>query len=90
MTVIMPSGLFGPWLPGAPEPERSAGLRALAVAVACHCGSGHPAVDALRRAERDPGAADAALRAFDALPSLKRRHVLSVYIAVMSPGRGGR
>ncbi len=84
--VIMPSGLFGPWRIGVTEPDRTAGLRALAALVAVYCGSGHPTVAALRKAERDPEAADAALMAFDGLPALKRRYVVATYARLMRPG----
>jgi hypothetical protein len=78
---------FGPWMPGAPEAERVAGLRALAALICVHCGSDHVAVDALRRAESDVTAADQALVEFDKLPSLRRRHVLATYAALMRPRR---
>jgi hypothetical protein len=84
--VVMPSGLFGPWRPNVPEAERRAGLRALAALVAVYCGSDHPAVGAMRKAERDPGAADEALKAFDGLPALKRRYVVSTYARLMRSG----
>jgi hypothetical protein len=77
--------LFGPWLPGIPEAERRAALRALAALVAVFAGSDDPAVAALRHAEADAGALDQALEAFDRLPSLWRRRVIASYAKLMSP-----
>jgi hypothetical protein len=77
-------------MPGIPEPDRVAGLRALAALVAVHCGSDHPAVAALRHAELDTSTSDRALAMFDKLPALPRRKIISVYAAVMYPRQRGR
>jgi len=82
-----PAGLFGPWMPRIAEVERVAGLRAIAALVCVHCGSDHPAVDLLRRAEADVGAADQALIELDRLPSLWRRRVIASYARLMRPRR---
>ncbi len=79
------AGLFGPWVPGVPEAERRAALRALAALVAVFAGSDDPAVSALRRAEVDVGASDQALEAFDKLAALPRRKIISVYARLMRP-----
>jgi hypothetical protein len=89
-TVVMPSGLFGPWIPGIPEPDRRAGLRALAALSAVFAGSGHPVVAALRKAEAEPETAGEALALFDKLPTLRRRQVLATYARIMSPTRASR
>jgi hypothetical protein len=85
-SALLALGVFGPWLPGIPEHDRAAGLRALAALVAVYCGSGDPVVDALRRAELDATTSDQALAAFDALPAL-RRWLLATYAMLMSPSR---
>jgi len=74
-------------MPGIAEVERVAGLRAIAALVCVHCGSDHPAVDLLRRAEADVGAADQALIELDRLPSLWRRRVIASYARLMRPRR---
>jgi hypothetical protein len=81
--VVMPSGLFGPWLPGIPEPDRRAGLRCLAGLAAVFCGSRDPVVTALRRAELSPDTAGEALALFDKIPSRRRREILATYAAIM-------
>ncbi len=83
--VPLPAGVFGPWVPGIPEHERRAGLRALACLCAVFGGMGHPAVAALRRAELDPDAAGEALALFDRLPTLRRRQVVATYARIMRP-----
>ena len=67
------AGPFGPFRPDTPEPDRVAGLRAIAALVSVYCGADHVVVDLLRRAEADVGASDEALAEFDQLPSLRRR-----------------
>jgi hypothetical protein len=81
--------LFGPWLPGIPEAERRAALRALAALVAVFAGSHDPAVAALRHAELDISTSDQALAMFDQLPALPRRKIIATYAQLMRP-RGGR
>jgi hypothetical protein len=83
--VVMPSGLFGPWVPGLTEPDRRASLRALAMLCAVFCGSSDPVVAALRKAELKPDTADQARALFDKLPTLRRRQVLATYARVMRP-----
>jgi hypothetical protein len=88
MTAISPPALlFGPWVPDISETERVAGFRALAALTAVFAGSGHVAVGALRRAESDASLSGAAQAAFDGLPALPRRKIISVYAAVMYPRR---
>jgi hypothetical protein len=82
---VMPSGLFGPWVPGIPEPDRRAGLRALAALASVFCGSRDPVVEALRKAELAPEAADQALALFEKIPTRRRREILASYAAVMRP-----
>jgi predicted O-methyltransferase YrrM len=73
---------YGPWTPNLSEPERVARFRTLAGVTAAFCGSSHPAVAALRTAERDDEAAQAAREQFEDLPALTRRRVLSVFAKV--------
>jgi hypothetical protein len=80
---LMPSGLFGPWLPEIPEPDRRAGLRALAALAAVFVGSNAPVVAALRKAELEPASAGEALKLFDRIPSRQRRNILCSYAGVM-------
>jgi hypothetical protein len=80
---------IGPWRDDLPDAERIGRLRAFAALCAVLCGSDHVVVDLLRRAEADPIASDHALAAFDRLPSLRRRHGLATYAAIMRP-RSGR
>jgi hypothetical protein len=82
---IMPSGLFGPWVPGVPESDRRAGLRALAALAAVFVGSNAPVVEALRRAELEPNTAGEALKLLDRIPTRQRRNILCSYAAVMKP-----
>src|SRR5262249_33494074 len=82
--MVMP---FGPWTVGVAEPDRVAGLRALAALSAVFAGSGHPVVAALRMAEAEPETAGQALSLFDKLPTLRRRQVIATYAAVMRPRR---
>jgi hypothetical protein len=78
---------FGPFRPDADRVERVAGFRAFAVLTAVFAGSDHVVVDLLRRAEADVGMSDLALAAFDRLPALPRRKIISVYAAVTRPRR---
>jgi hypothetical protein len=78
---------FGPFRQGIAEVERVAGLRGLTSLTAVFAGSSHPAVSALRRAEMDASASDAALAEFDKLAALPRRKIISVYAAIMDPRR---
>lgn len=82
---IMPSGLFGPWLPEISEPDRRAGLRALAALCRVFIGSNSAIVAALRRAELEPEFGDQARVLFDKLPTLQRRRVLGTYAFLMRP-----
>lgn len=73
----MSAGDFGPWREGIGAAERVARLRELAAIACLVVGPAHPFVAALRTAEGDETAAPAALRELDALPALKRRHILA-------------
>lgn len=101
MTVLTPSVILAgaasrepealpplpPLCPDAIEVERIAGCRALAGISACHVGSQHPVVDALIAAEMDVRKSAAAQAAFDKLPAIKRRRIVSTFAAIMSPSR---
>src|SRR5258707_16654 len=76
---------FGPWSPDVDSVERVAQLRALCALAAVFCSSQHPLVAELRRAETDPDAAERALTLLDALPSLTRRRLISVFAVVTFP-----
>jgi hypothetical protein len=76
---------FGPWVPGVDAAERKAQLRSLAALGAAFLGSGSPVVMALREAEADPTKAADALAALNAVPTLRRRRLLSVFGAVTWP-----
>jgi hypothetical protein len=78
---------FGPFRHGLAETERVAELRSIAALVAIYCGSSSPAVMALREAESDATASEAALAAVNAIPSLMRRRLLSVFGSVTWPSK---
>lgn len=80
-------GPFSPTVRG--HQERCCMLRSLAALVACHCGSAHPLVLILRRAEHDPMAFAAAQPAFEALPALTRRRVISTFSRLTWPTKTG-
>jgi hypothetical protein len=86
---MTPASPFGPWVAGIAGDERKVQLRSIAVLVAAFCGSSAPAVGALRDAEADTTKSDAALAALDAIPTLKRRRLLSVFGAVTWPANRG-
>lgn len=73
----MSGASFGPWRPGLPEGERVARIREVAAVACLIVGRSHPLVAALRSAETDTAKSAAALEQFDALPALKRRHILA-------------
>jgi hypothetical protein len=89
MTDAIKAALFGPWVPVADRGERMARFRMLASLVAIYTGSWHPLVAELRAAESDEAAADRALIAFNALPAIPRRKILSTWGATQWP-RGAR
>ena len=72
------------WLIDVPDPERQARLRELRLTARFILGPRHPVTAALSAAVSDPGQANEALAAVDALPALQRRRVLAV-IAVVLP-----
>lgn len=78
---------YGPWSPTCDRIERGKQLRSLAALVAAHYGSEHPLVSELRAAETDPMAFVRAQEAFERLPSLTRRKVLSTFSAITRPIR---
>jgi len=82
---VPPAGLFGPFLPHTDRAEQKAQFRALAMGAAVYVGSSHPLIDMLRRAETDHNAAAEALAMFDRLPSLRRRHIIATFAAIMRP-----
>ena len=76
---------FGPWQSGISETERIARLRCLRAIGHLLVGKAAPLLDALRSAEADPSARDAAAVALETLPALSRRRILSAYLAVNAP-----
>ncbi|HMA71787.1 MAG TPA: hypothetical protein VKP67_09920 [Xanthobacteraceae bacterium] len=86
-SALLAPGALGSFRPDIANVECVAAPRAIGRLIAVNCGGDHPAVDALRHAEADATTSDQALAAFDAMPATKRRKILSVYIAVMSPSR---
>jgi hypothetical protein len=83
----MTSGMstFGPWVAGIDPAEREKQFRSLAALAAVFLGSSHQLVAELRAAETDPEAAARALELIDAVPSLTRRRLLSVFGSVTWP-----
>jgi hypothetical protein len=77
---------YGPWSQSLHSGERVAQLRSLAALCAMSFGSEHPIVSSLRLAESDPSALRRAYEAFELLPPLPRRHVLSTFAAVTYRG----
>jgi len=78
--------LWGPFTPGLDPGERTARARVLAALARVYGGPGADAlVKALRRLERDPGAADEALDLLNKLPTRPRRHALSSYAVIHRP-----
>ena len=70
---------WGPWSPTCHRDQRALQLRSLAALVAVYCGSHTPLVRTLRLAETDPMAFTEAEQAFNALPALSRRKILSMF-----------
>jgi hypothetical protein len=89
-TLLRTSAPFGPWAAHVDGVEKIAQFRALAMGAAVYCGSGHKLVGELRKAETDEAAAARALELFDRLPSLRRRHIIATFAAVMRPRRSPR
>jgi hypothetical protein len=77
---------YGPWSSGIDEVERVAQLRCLACATHLLLRD-RELVAELRRAETDPGALRRSLEMVEKLPSLRRRHLLSVFSTVCWPPR---
>jgi hypothetical protein len=76
---------FGPWVADLDPAERLARMRSLRALVQVFCGPKHPLVEALARAEVDPGD-HAALEAWEVLermPARSRRHVLASLAELM-------
>jgi hypothetical protein len=80
-------GRFWPLAPDLAPVEQVAWLRALCALTAVFVGTNHPIIDLLRRAESDHAAAAEAVVAFDSLPTLRRRRIISVLAAIMRPRR---
>src|SRR5436190_18308298 len=78
---------WGLWSRDVDRAERIARLRALGAFVSLLVGSGHPLIDMFRIAEGDEKATTAALRAFDQLPALTQRRILSSYLMLHKPRR---
>jgi hypothetical protein len=73
----MSAGSFGPWRPDLSPSERVAAFRELRALCLAHLGRSHDIVPLLKTAETDPGAATRALAAFEGLPPLPQRRILS-------------
>jgi hypothetical protein len=84
------AGVFWPLSPDVTSVEKIAQLRALCALTAAYCGSAHELVGELGRAEYDADAAARALELFDRLPSLRRRHIIATFAAIMRPRRAPR
>jgi hypothetical protein len=77
---------FGPFMIGVDPTERTAQLRALRALTRVFAGE-VPAVELLRRAERDESLSSCALEEFDRIPALARRRILSSFSALHRPPR---
>jgi hypothetical protein len=89
--MITPRDEWGPFDPRIEAAERMARARAFRVAIHVHCGAaGRETVELLRQAERDPAALPQALAAFDRLPALTQRRILSSYSAAANENRARR
>jgi hypothetical protein len=73
---------YGPWSDDLAASERAAQLRSLAMLVAAALGSDHALVAVLRGAEHDGAALEQAHAAFERLPALIKRKLLSTFSAV--------
>jgi hypothetical protein len=80
---------YGPWSPLCSRDERGKQLRCLAALAAAYCGSDHPIILTLRRAEVDPMQFTEAQLAFEALPALSRRKILTKFARVTWPPKTG-
>lgn len=80
---------FGPWSATCPVSEKSKQLRTLQALIAVHCGSTHPLIDQLRQAETDAMQFVASQEAFERLPALVRRKILSTFVALTWPQKDG-
>jgi hypothetical protein len=76
---------FGPWAPDLDPAEKLARLRSMRTLVMIFVGSSHPLARALAAAETDPtdASTETAWRALEAMPALKRRHILASLGALM-------
>jgi hypothetical protein len=81
---------YGPWSPGVDHVERRCQLHALLAIAHLQLGPQHPLVADLRAADSSPEALARAHSAIEALPSLRRRHLLAALSAVLwQPRRRG-
>jgi hypothetical protein len=62
-------------------------LRSSAGIIACHCGSAHPLIAALRDAELDGEGLQRAASLLDRLPTLVQRRVITTFGAITRPRR---
>lgn len=76
---------FGPWAADLDPAERIARMRSLRALCQIFCGARHPLVEALARAEVDPGdrAALEAWEALERIPARSRRNVLASLAQLM-------
>lgn len=70
---------FGPWAPGITPAERIARLRALRAYALTYARPSRDFIDALARAETDPGALEEAADLLASIPALPRRRMLAGY-----------
>ena len=78
---------FGPWASDLDDAERLARFRSMRALAVVFAGPASPLVSELRQAEINPSAAERALALLEALPPLRRRRLLSVYLAVHQAAR---
>jgi hypothetical protein len=69
------------------ENERRARIRELRAIGLLYCGRWHPLTSALSEAVSDAGAVDRALSLLSAEPALRRRKLLSAYMALLPGSR---
>jgi hypothetical protein len=87
MMAGQPEPGFGPWASGLDDAERLARFRSIRALAIVFTGPASPLVFELRDAESNPNAATRALTLLEALPPLRRRRLLSVYLAVHQAAR---
>jgi hypothetical protein len=84
---MVSANLYGPFREGVEPAERRCQLHALLAIAHLQLGPQHPLVADLRAADSSPEALAKAHSAVEALPSLRRRHLLATLCAVLWPSR---